>query len=69
MAPSAIETITEVALPSKLKLHSTQSARGDYKELLPVSYDVEAEEGKKGHAGAKVRSHRFPDVLVKWSLT
>ncbi len=50
MAPSAVETVTITQLPT-LKLHS---GLGDYKELLPVSYDKDAEEGKNGVAGAKV---------------
>ena len=54
MAPSAIETVTVTEAPAVLKLHTTQAATGDYKELLPVAYDQEAEEGKKGFAAAKV---------------
>ena len=54
MAPSAIETVTVTETPVILKLHTTQGATGDYKELLPVSYDKEAEEGKKGFSAAKV---------------
>lgn len=39
-----------------LKLHSTQSGTGDYKQLQPHSFDKDAEEGKlEGFQGAKVR--------------
>ena len=55
MAPSAVETVT-VTQPASvpLKLHTTKAAAGDYKELLPVSYDKDAEDGKKGFSAAKV---------------
>jgi len=53
MAPSATETVTATEAPV-LRLHTTKAAGGDYKELLPVSYDKEAEEGKKGFSAAKV---------------
>ena len=54
MAPSAIETVTVTETPVVLKLHTTKAGTGDYKELLPVTYDQEAEEGKKGFSAAKV---------------
>ncbi len=60
MAPSATETVTLTKAPV-LKLHSTKAAVGDYKELLPVSYDKDAEEGKTGFAAAKVR---IPSTLA-----
>lgn len=54
MAPSATETIT-VAQPP-LKLHSTQSGTGDYKQLQAHNVDRDAEEGRKeGIKAAKVR--------------
>lgn len=57
MAPSATETITTHEAPAVLKLHSTQSGTGDYKQLQPHGFDREAEEGKKaGFEAAKVRS-------------
>lgn len=53
MAPSATETVT-VTQPT-LRLHSTQSGTGDYKQLQPHSFDKEAEEGKKeGFSAATV---------------
>lgn len=58
MAPSAVETITttEQREAPVLKLHSTQSGTGDYKQLQPHSFDKDAEEGKlEGFGGAKVR--------------
>lgn len=57
MAPSAIETITtEQRDAPVLKLHSTQSGTGDYKQLQSHSFNKEAEEGKlEGFGGAKVR--------------
>lgn len=58
MAPSATETIT-VPQPL-LKLHSTQSGTGDYKQLQAHSVDRDAEEGKKeGIKAAKVRDFRL----------
>lgn len=57
MAPSAIQTLTtEQREVPVLKLHSTQSGTGDYKQLQPHSFDKDAEEGKlEGFQGAKVR--------------
>lgn len=57
MAPSAVETVTteQIEVPV-LKLHSTQSGTGDYKQLQPHGFDKEAEEGKlEGFERAKVR--------------
>lgn len=55
MAPSATETVTVTQPP--LKLHSTTSGTGDYKQLQAHNVDRDAEEGKKeGIKGAKVRS-------------
>ncbi|ROV93221.1 hypothetical protein VMCG_08710 [Cytospora schulzeri] len=60
MAPSATETIT-VTQPV-LKLHSTQSGTGDYKQLQPHDYDKEAEEGKReGFEAAK-----YANYLPTW---
>lgn len=57
MAPSAVETVTTQEAPV-LKLHSTQSGTGDYKQLQPHGFDKEAEEGKKeGFEAATVRRH------------
>lgn len=54
MAPSATETITVTQPP--LKLHSTQSGTGDYKQLQAHNVDRDAEEGRKeGIKAAKVR--------------
>lgn len=54
MAPSATETITVTQPP--LKLHSTTSGTGDYKQLQAHNVDRDAEEGRKeGIKGAKVR--------------
>lgn len=58
MAPSAVETVTttEQREVPVLKLHSTQSGLGDYKQLQPHGLDKDAEEGKlEGFKGAKVR--------------
>ena len=56
MAPSAVETITvPVSEAPVLKLHSTQSGTGDYKELSTRGFDKESEAGKKGWQAAKVR--------------
>lgn len=53
MAPSATETVTVTQPP--LKLHSTTSGTGDYKQLQAHNVDRDAEEGKKeGIKGAKV---------------
>lgn len=54
MAPSATETITVTQPP--LKLHSTKSGTGDYKQLQAHNVDRDAEEGRKeGIKAAKVR--------------
>jgi sulfonate dioxygenase len=50
MAPSAVETIT-VPVVNPTKRHF-----GVYKELAPTQFDPEAEAGKKGFKGAKVKS-------------
>lgn len=56
MAPSAVETVTTQEAPAVLKLHSTQSGTGDYKQLQAHGIDREAEEGRKpGFEAAKVR--------------
>lgn len=61
MAPSATETVTVTQPP--LKLHSTTSGTGDYKQLQAHSVDREAEEGRKaGIKGAKVRVTIRPSV-------
>lgn len=59
MAPSATETVTVTQPP--LKLHSTTSGTGDYKQLQAHNVDRDAEEGRKaGIKGAKVRgSHQM----------
>jgi hypothetical protein len=56
MAPSATETTIAVTqLP--LKLHSTTSGTGDYKQLQAHNVDRDAEEGRKeGIKAAKVRN-------------
>jgi len=55
MAPSATETITVTQPP--LKLHSTTSGTGDYKQLQAHNVDRDAEEGRKeGIRAAKVRN-------------
>lgn len=55
MAPSATETIMVPVTQPVLKLHSTQSGTGDYKQLQADKYDKEAERaGKEGFKGAKV---------------
>lgn len=59
MAPSATETITKQDSPAVLKLHSTQSGTGDYKQLQAHGIDRDAETGKKGFEAAKVRCGRI----------
>lgn len=56
MAPSATETITVPTVTQPLlKLHSTQSGTGDYKQLQTHDYDKDAEAGRKeGFSAAKV---------------
>lgn len=54
MAPSAVETVTvPVVQSTKARTHF-----GAYKELAPTKFDAEAEAGKKGFEGAKVRLPR-----------
>ncbi len=65
MAPSATETVVVTEAPT-LRLHSTSAATGDYKELLPVSYDKEAEEGRTGFGAAKVRRRRIIRGRRRW---
>lgn len=56
MAPSATETVTAQETTPVLKLHSTQSGTGDYKQLQPHGFDKDAEEGnKEGFEAATVR--------------
>lgn len=56
MAPSAVETVTVPDVQS-LKLHSTQSGTGDYKQLQTHGFDKDAEEGRKeGFEAATVSS-------------
>ncbi|EON97605.1 putative alpha-ketoglutarate-dependent taurine dioxygenase protein [Phaeoacremonium minimum UCRPA7] len=63
MAPSAVETITvPVSEAPVLKLHSTQSGTGDYKELSTRGFDKESEAGKKGWQAAK-----YPNYLPTWN--
>jgi sulfonate dioxygenase len=50
MAPSAVETVT-VPVVSAAK----RTTFGAYKELAPSKFDPEAEAGKKGFQGAKVK--------------
>ena len=62
MAPSAVETVT--APPAAITLVSTLT-KGDYKVLGATStVDKEAEEGKKGHAAAKVSRRRRSGPLA-----
>ncbi|CAN8102080.1 unnamed protein product [Discula destructiva] len=69
MAPSATETITTQAAPV-LKLHSTQSGTGDYKQLQQHGFDKDEEE-RKGFEAAKYAnylptwdpSQRFPPLV------
>ena len=60
MAPSAVETIT-VPLINADKLKKTSF--GAYKELAPTKFDPEAEAGKKGFQGAKVRNGMLTTFL------
>lgn len=69
MAPSAVETVTTQDTPAVLKLHSTQSGTGDYKQLQPHGFDKEAEAGEKeGFEAAKVRipPSQCPISLLSW---
>lgn len=73
MAPSATETVTVVQREAPvLKLHSTQSGTGDYKQLQPHGLDMEAEQGKKeGFEAAKVRrktNFQIPLLSYPWLL-
>lgn len=67
MAPSATETITVTQPP--LKLHSTRSGTGDYKQLQAHNVDRDAEEGRKeGIKAAKVRKiHRLCQLCPHFS--
>ncbi|KAB8297982.1 hypothetical protein EYC80_001757 [Monilinia laxa] len=60
MAPSATETSTSIK-PPVVKRPSDQAAIGNYKEHLPITYDKDAEEGRKGYAAAK-----HPNYLPTW---
>ena len=65
MAPSAIETITVPETPTseQLKLHTTEAALGDYKELSPTRFSREDEiAGKAGFAPSK-----YPNYLPSWN--
>ncbi|EPE10861.1 hypothetical protein F503_05956 [Ophiostoma piceae UAMH 11346] len=65
MAPSAIETITVPETPTaeQLKLHTTEAALGDYKELSPTRFSHEDEvAGKDGFAPSK-----YPNYLPTWN--
>ena len=53
MSPSATETFTAIR-PPVMKQPSDQAAIGNYKEHLPITYDKDAEEGRKGYAAVKV---------------
>lgn len=64
MAPSATETITVTQPP--LKLHSTQSGTGDYKQLQAHNVDRDAEEGRK--EGIKAAKVREPTKFARLSL-
>lgn len=58
MAPSAVETITVPVVNPTKRTHF-----GAYKELAPTQFDPEAEAGKKGFKGAKVRVYLFETSL------
>lgn len=60
MAPSAIETVTVTQPP--LKLHSTTSGTGDYKQLQSHNVDRDAEEGRK----AGVKGAKYVNYLPTW---
>lgn len=53
MSPSMVETPSATELPVA-KQAPEQGAIGNYKEHLPITYDKDAEEGRKGYAAAKV---------------
>lgn len=67
MAPSAVETTTNLVSDTpKVKLYSGH-VEGAYKELAPTTYTREAEEkGIDGHAAAKVS---YPDPIVDGTYT
>lgn len=69
MAPSATETVTaQDAAPAVLKLHSTQSGTGDYKQLQSHGFDKDAEAGKKGFEAATVRINLTSCGELDWVL-
>ncbi|OAA68285.1 alpha-ketoglutarate-dependent taurine dioxygenase [Niveomyces insectorum RCEF 264] len=61
--PTAVETITvpQVA-PPDLKLHTTEQATGDYKNLSPTLFSREAEEAGNGDYDAA----KYPHYLPTW---
>ncbi|KAI1653566.1 TauD-domain-containing protein [Daldinia decipiens] len=60
MAPSATSTVTETpALPQHLK---TTRFFGAYKEIAPLKYDKEVEEGRTG-----LRAAKYPNYLPTWN--
>ncbi|KAI1090296.1 TauD-domain-containing protein [Rostrohypoxylon terebratum] len=61
MAPSAITTETEVEIPSLPQTLKTRLL-GAYKELAPVKYDKDVEEGKTALKAAK-----YPNYLPTWN--
>ncbi|KAI0897155.1 TauD-domain-containing protein [Annulohypoxylon nitens] len=61
MAPSAITTETEVETPSLPQTLKTRLL-GAYKELAPVKYDKDVEEGKTALKAAK-----YPNYLPTWN--
>lgn len=66
MAPSAITTETEVETPSLPQTLKTRLL-GAYKELAPVKYDKDVEEGKTALKAAKVRhlhQHRTMSMML-----
>lgn len=63
MAPSATETSTSIK-PAVVKRPSDQAAIGNYKEHLPITYDKDAEEGRKGYAAAKVSCLLDPSIMI-----
>ncbi|KAI7776770.1 hypothetical protein LA080_004488 [Diaporthe eres] len=60
MAPSATETITVTQPP--LKLHSTKSGTGDYKQLQAHNVDRDAEEGRK----EGIKAAKYANYLPTW---
>ncbi len=63
MFPSATETSTSIK-PPVVKRPSNQAAIGNYKEHLPITYDKDAEEGRKGYAAAKVSYFLDPPIMI-----